>query len=83
MVNWKVRAKNKMFWLAMIPALFMLVQQVLAIFGVDVDIATLQVQLMDVVETVFMILAIMGIVADPTTKGVGDSDQAKEYTQPK
>ena len=82
-INWKVRVRNKAFWVALIPAVLLLIQQVCAVFGVQLDFGELQAQLVAVVGTVFAILAIMGIVADPTTAGVGDSEQAMGYTEPK
>ena len=72
-INWKVRIKNKAFWVAIIPAVLLLVQQVCAVFGVQLDFGDLQAQLVAIIGTVFAILAILGIVADPTTAGVGDS----------
>lgn len=82
-INWKVRVKNKAFWVALIPALLLLIQQVCAVFGVTLDFGELQSQLVAVVGTVFALLAILGVVADPTTAGVGDSEQALTYTEPK
>lgn len=82
-INWRVRIKNKTFWVVLIPALLLLVQQVCAVFGVQLDFGELQAQLVAIVGTVFAILAILGIVADPTTAGVGDSEQAMGYTEPK
>ena len=43
----------------------------------------LAAQLVAIVGTVFTLLAILGIVADPTTAGVGDSEQAMTYDEPK
>lgn len=83
MINWRVRIKNKAFWVALIPALLLLAQQVAALFGVAVDFGQLQDQLTAIVGTVFTLLAILGIVADPTTAGMGDSEQALTYTEPK
>lgn len=82
-INWKVRIKNKLFWVAIIPALLMLIQQVLALFGVSLDMSGLSEELIEIVGTVFSILAIVGIVADPTTKGMSDSQQALGYDEPK
>ena len=82
-INWKVRAKNKTFWLSLIPALLLLVSQVLALFGVSFDYSQLSEQLTNIVSTVFVILALIGIVVDPTTKGVNDSKQALKYDDPK
>lgn len=82
-INWKVRIKNKTFWLALIPAVLLLAQQVAGLFGIALDFGGLKDQLTAIVGTVFTLLAILGIVADPTTAGVGDSEQAMGYTEPK
>lgn len=82
-INWKVRLKNKTFWLGIIPAVLLLVQQIVGLFGVVIDFTPLQNQLVTIIGTVFSILAILGIVVDPTTKGVSDSAQAMTYTEPK
>lgn len=82
-INWKVRLKNKYFWLALIPALLLLVQQVLGVFGVPLDASELQEQLIAIVGTVFTLLALVGVVNDPTTEGISDSNNALSYTEPK
>ena len=76
MINWKVRIKNKTFWLALIPAVLLLVQVVAAVFGFTLDLGDLGNRLIDVVNALFSVLAILGIVTDPTTAGVKDSEQA-------
>lgn len=82
-INWKVRVRNKAFWVALIPALLLLIQQVCGVFGVTLDFGELQAQLLAIVNALFAALAILGIVADPTTKGMGDSEQALYYEKPK
>lgn len=82
-INWKVRIKHKTFWLAIIPAILLLIQTIAVIFGIDLQIDTLNDQLINIVEALFVVLAILGIVVDPTTSGVGDSSQAMQYTSPK
>jgi len=82
MINWKVRIKNKIFWVTLIPLLALLVQQVAAIFGAALDLTALQEQLVAIVGTVFAILALLGVVVDPTTEGVGDSERAMGYEEP-
>lgn len=82
-INWKIRFKNKTFWLALIPAVLLLAQQVAALFGVALDFGGLKDQLTAIVGTVFTLLVILGIVADPTTVGVTDSIQALGYDEPK
>ena len=82
-INWKVRLVNKNFWLALIPAGLLLVQAVAAPLGFALDFGELGNQLLAIVNAVFAVLAILGIVQDPTTEGVGDSAQAMTYTEPK
>ena len=81
-INWKVRIKNKFFWLGIVPMILLLAQQVCALFGFTIEIAWLSDQLKAIIETAFGILAIVGIVTDPTTKGVSDSARAMGYTVP-
>ena len=83
MINWKVRLKNKAFWVGFVPALLLLVQVVAAVFGFELDLGDIGNRLLDVVNALFAVLAILGIVVDPTTDGVGDSAQAMTYTEPR
>ena len=83
MINWKVRIKNKNFWLALVPAVLLLVQVVAAVFGFTIDMGEMSDKLLAVVNAVFAVLAIIGIVTDPTTEGVSDSVQAMTYDEPK
>lgn len=83
MINWKVRIKNKTFWLALIPAVLLLVQVVAAVFGYTLELGELGDKLLAVVNAVFAVLTILGIVTDPTTAGVSDSAQAMTYNKPK
>lgn len=82
-INWKVRLKNKNFWLALIPAILVLIQYILAVFGVTIDLGELGNRLLEVVNAVFVILSLMGIVTDPTTEGMSDSELAMTYDKPK
>ena len=82
-INWLVRIKNKAFWLAIIPAVLMLAQAVLQIVGIDFDYSEISMRLTGAVEALFVVLAILGIVTDPTTEGIGDSVQAMQYDEPK
>lgn len=83
MINWIVRIKNKNFWLAIIPAVLLLVQTVAAVFGYSLDFGELGNRLIAVVNALFALLAILGVVNDPTTAGMSDSKQARTYIYPK
>lgn len=83
MINWKVRIKNKNFWFAIIPAMILLIQGVAALFGFQLDLGDIGNKLIVVVDAVFAVLVILGIVNDPTTTGISDSSQAMTYTEPK
>lgn len=82
MINWVVRIKNKQFWGSIIPALALVVQAVAAVFGYTIDLSTLVGKIVAVVDAVFGVLVLLGIVVDPTTAGVGDSNRAKGYAEP-
>lgn len=81
MINWKIRIKNKNFWIAMIPAILLLIQQIAGIFGINIDLGDLGDKLLAVINTIFVILALVGVVSDPTTTGISDSEQALNYTE--
>lgn len=83
MINWKVRIKNKNFWIALIPAVLLLIQVVASVFGFTIDLSDLGQKLLAVVNALFVVLTILGIVTDPTTEGISDSDLAMTYKEPK
>ena len=74
MINWKLRFKNKVTLIALIGAIFLMLQQ----FGLDIP-----KNIQDGVNTFVYILVLMGVVNDPTTTGLTDSKQALEYENPK
>lgn len=82
MINWKVRLRNKAFWLAFIPAALLLVQTVAALFGFALNLGDMGDKLLAVVNALFALLSILGVVVDPTTQGVGDSQRALGYVVP-
>lgn len=82
-INWTVRIKNKNFWLAVIPAVLLLIQAVAAVFGFTLDLGDIGNKLIAVVNAVFGVLVVLGVVVDPTTAGISDSKQARGYNFPK
>lgn len=83
MINWKVRIKNKTFWITFIPAMLVLIQVIAEVFGIEIDLGSLGDRLIDVVNALFAVLVLLGVITDPTTAGVSDSEQALTYEEPK
>ena len=81
-INWIVRLKNKTFWLSVIPAALLLIPVVANVFGLNLDLGEFGNKLLSVVNAVFALLTILGVVTDPTTSGVSDSDRAMTYNEP-
>lgn len=83
LINWRVRIRNKAFWFAFIPSVLMVIQHVLKFFGVSFDATTISNELIGLVGAIFSVLALLGVVNDPTTAGLSDSKQALTYDVPK
>ena len=73
MINWKVRILNKTFWVTLVPALALLLQTFLAVFGVKLELGETIDKLLVFINALFAVLMIVGIVNDPTTSGISDS----------
>lgn len=82
-INWKVRFKSKSFWLAVIPAVALVIQAVMALFGFEYNFDETVNKLIVIVNTIFALLVILGVVTDPTTPGISDSDYAMTKESPK
>lgn len=81
-INWKVRIANKAFWVSMIPAVILLIQTIASILGFTIDLGDIGNKILSLVDVIFVILALLGVVNDPTTKGIGDSERAMTYDVP-
>ena len=82
MINWKVRLKNVNFWLTAIPALLLVLQTLAALFGWQLELGAIQEKLLAAVNAVFALLTVLGVVNDPTTAGLKDSQRAMGYRKP-
>lgn len=89
MINWKVRIRQKWFWLTIIPAVLMLLDQLWGLFALLGSIQAghlydgpLMEALLSLVGTAFAILVLFGIPVDTTTEGYGDSARALTYEEP-
>lgn len=74
-INWKLRLRNKTFWATLIPLIVLLLQQLGLNFVPD--------NWEEIFSTVMAILLLVGVINDPTTAGISDSEQAMDYTEPK
>lgn len=83
MINWIVRIRNKNFWISLVPAMLLLVQLIADLFGYRLDLGDIGNKILAIVDAVFAVLSILGIVTDPTTEGVPDSKLAMTYQYPK
>ena len=81
-INWKVRIANRQFWASAVPALALVAEAFASLFGFEIDLGTLTGKVLTVINAVFAFLVILGIVVDPTTEGVGDSNRAMTYREP-
>lgn len=80
-INWKLRLQNKATLAAIVAAIIALVYQVLGLIGVVPAVS--QDAVMQTASMAINLLALLGIVVDPTTAGASDSEQAMEYNEPR
>lgn len=72
-INWKLRFKNKATLAAIVATALLLVQQLGFKLPDNIN---------DVANTALTLLVLIGVVSDPTTSGVSDSERALTYTEP-
>lgn len=79
-INWKVRLKNPVTWFTLIPAVSGFVYMVLGVFGVVPSIS--EETIVQVGGMIVSALTTLGVLVDPTTKGIGDGALGITYTEP-
>lgn len=79
-INWKLRFQNKTTLVAIVLQAVTLVYAMLALVGITPGIV--QDEITNVLYILVELLCLLGIVVDPTTKGLADSQRAMEYTEP-
>ncbi|QBZ69828.1 holin [Enterococcus phage vB_EfaS_Ef5.4] len=78
-MDWKTRIRSKAFWITLVPAVVVLIQMIGNIFGLDMSKLTgLSEQLIGVINALFVVLSILGIAVDPTTKGIKDNKEENQ-----
>lgn len=80
-INLKLRLKNKAVLVSLVGACIAFVYQIFSLFGYVPPIG--QDMVVQFFGIIINILVALGIVVDPTTSGIGDSEQALNYTEPK
>ena len=88
LINWKVRFKNRNWVIAFLSQLMIVAELVLSGLHsmglVHFQLTdSIQNSILTLVNAVFVLLSMLGIIQDPTTKGYKDSDQALKYKEPK
>lgn len=79
-INWKLRLQNKTTLAALVASVVSLVYLVLGVLGIVPSVTESQV--MDIAAAILHALTLLGVVVDPTTAGMSDSDRAMGYEQP-
>lgn len=79
-INWKVRLKNPIFWLTAIPSIIAVVYTILGLFDVVPTLS--EDSLINGITAIISVLTTLGVLVDPTTKGVSDSERALGYEEP-
>ena len=79
-INWKVRFKNKVWLGSFLSLIIGFIYSMLALF--DVFPKVTQNTIVQLMNQVLTFLGLIGIIVDPTTVGIQDSNRAMEYTQP-
>ena len=73
-INMKLRLQNKQFVVGLVSALLLLAGQIAQLLGYNIDEAVSS-GVMDIVNTVLAILVSIGVIQDPTTKGLSDDEE--------
>lgn len=79
-INWKVRFKNKAWLAAFISLIVGFVYSMLAMFDVFPEVS--ENTIIQVINNVLTFLGLIGVLVDPTTEGLYDSNRAMSYQEP-
>lgn len=79
-INWKVRFQNKVWLTAFVLFIVSAIYRLLSLLEITPKIP--EATIIDIVTRLIDLAALLGMVIDPTTKGVSDSDRAMNYEEP-
>lgn len=80
-INWKIRFKKKSFWVAIVSAIILFVNNITQALGLNYTEQLEQIS--DGINGLLAVLVTFGVINDPTTKGMKDSGIAQTYTKPR
>lgn len=80
-INWKVRFKNPVFWMTVIPAITTCVYAILGAF--EIVPALTENMVLNIATAIITALTTLGVLVDPTTAGISDSHLAMTYGAPR
>jgi len=79
-INWKVRFKNKVWLGSFLSLIVSFVYSMLGLFDIFPDVTRNNV--IEILNQVLAFLGLVGVLVDPTTAGLGDSERALGYEEP-
>ena len=79
-INWKVRFRNKLWLGSFLSLIVSFVYSMLSLFDVFPDLTENTV--LELLNQILTFLGLIGVLVDPTTAGLGDSEQAMGYEEP-
>ena len=79
-LNWKVRFKNKVWLGSFLSLVVGFIYSMLALF--DIFPAVTQNSICQILNQVLTFLGLIGVIVDPTTAGISDSNRAMTYVEP-
>lgn len=79
-VNWKVRFKNRIWLASFLCTVISFAYNILGMF--DIFPAITQNSVIQIVNEILLFLSLIGVIADPTTEGLSDSQRAMSYDEP-
>lgn len=79
-LNWKVRFKNKVWLGSFLSLIVSFVYSLLGLFDVFPDVT--RNSILEILNQILTFLGLVGVLVDPTTAGLGDSERALGYEEP-
>lgn len=80
-INWRVRIKSKTFWVGISSVILAFIFKLLGEFGIQTSIT--EGMISDLIMLILTVLGGLGVITDPTTKGINDSEKAMQYIEPR